>query len=58
LRQPGDEVDEAEEGEVISATVDYAASLTFDDEQHGLGLILGGSLLDKFLNVGTKPTVA
>ncbi len=23
-----------------------------------LGLILGGSLLDKFLNVGTKPTVA
>ena len=23
-----------------------------------LGLILGGALLDKFLNVGTKPTVA
>jgi hypothetical protein len=37
LRRPGDEEEEAEaeveEGEVISAAVDYAASLTFNDEQ-------------------------
>jgi hypothetical protein len=32
-RQPGDEEDEAEEGEVMSAAVDFATSLTFDDEQ-------------------------
>ena len=37
LRRPGDEEEEAEavaeEGEAISAAVDYAASLTFNDEQ-------------------------
>ena len=37
LRQPGDKEDKAEaeeEGEAVSAAVDYAASLlTFDDEQ-------------------------
>jgi hypothetical protein len=34
LRQPGNEEDEAKEGEAISATVNYATSVTFDDEQH------------------------
>ena len=37
LRRPGDEEEEAKavakEGEAISAAVDYAASLTFNDEQ-------------------------
>ena len=37
LRRPGNEEEEAEamaeEGEAISAAVDYAASLTFNDEQ-------------------------
>ena len=36
MRWPGDKEDEAEaeeEGEVISAAVDYAASLTFNNEQ-------------------------
>ena len=35
LRRHGDEEEEAEaeEGEAISAAVDYAASLTFNDEQ-------------------------
>jgi hypothetical protein len=37
LRRPGDEEEEAEavaeEGEAISAAVDYTASLTFNDEQ-------------------------
>jgi hypothetical protein len=37
LRRPGDEEEEAEaeakEGEAISAAVDYAASLTFNNEQ-------------------------
>jgi hypothetical protein len=32
-RQPGNEEDEAEEDEVMLAAVDYATSLTFDDEQ-------------------------
>ena len=33
LCRPGDEEDEAEEDEAMSAAVDYATSLTFDDEQ-------------------------
>ena len=33
LRQPGDEEDNAKEDEVMLAAVDYATSLTFDDEQ-------------------------
>ncbi len=36
LRRPGDKEDEAEaeeEGEAVSAAVNYAASLTFDDDQ-------------------------
>jgi hypothetical protein len=32
-RRPGDEEDEAKEDEAMSAAVDYATSLTFDDEQ-------------------------
>jgi hypothetical protein len=32
-RRPGDKEDEAEEDEAMSAAVDYATSLTFDDEQ-------------------------
>jgi hypothetical protein len=34
LHRPGNEEDEAEEGKVISVTVNYATSLTFDDDQH------------------------
>jgi hypothetical protein len=32
-RRPGDEEDEAKEDEAMSVAVDYATSLTFDDEQ-------------------------
>ena len=34
LRRPGNEEDEAKEGKAISAAVDYATLLTFNDEQH------------------------
>ncbi len=33
LRQPGNVVDKAEEDEAMLVAVDYATSLTFDDEQ-------------------------
>ena len=32
-RRPGNKEDEAEEDEAMSAAVNYATSLTFDDEQ-------------------------
>ena len=35
LHRPSNEEDEAKEGKAISAAVDYATSLTFNDEQHG-----------------------
>ena len=39
-RRPGDEEDEAKEDKAMSAAVDYTTSLTFDDEQLYMRMIL------------------